>query len=773
MSKNRQMQWLLNSTPGRKGIDNMTSTTRFVLSRLLHAVCCAALATLTIPGLAAAVTPWNTGAATRETHNGAVLANDLVFVQGNGQPGPRHYPQASVLGWEPITEPGRYRVTLRARIGQHGASTLALQAWVDGAHGGLQYPTGYGVMPVPAAVLPMSGYAFETPGQWQRFSLDFTAESGKPMNVGLVYVGDQGCEAGTVEVEKTSVTLEKLDLPVAISWIRPVKLRYKHAENGALEFRLTNATAQPQTVGVRPVVITDTDQENAGPAQTFKVPALATISGTVPFAVPAAAGGYEAVGELLVAGQVIDRQGDVFAVSDSPFRCMIQGSGVVRVPYFLAGAHALGLTGFKEKVMGNWDQYVKDCTLAIESSRRAYVTYDEYFAWAREDATGMTEETDEPYLTGQTFYTVSRKQLLLLNGLFKSHGIAPVAYANSIPFGWPGFEVIRQRPEWHKSAGFNTSVMEKYFNGETVSGNVYPHIVMHFDTPSPADGKTYLQYHMEVLAASSKQYGWEAFRYDAGPLSTKHFPIVKAALAALDPPVGVGNNLGINVLGTEPSDDWRTYCRDDSLMMEENINNAFYHETDPHRRWEDFIDYMRHGSHLARSHGAQYTYINGGGSWYSTTLGYAMGGHPWSVRISPFGNCERFMIQYGSYFWDLRTQKLGNPEKVLSVESRRPLWWKPMVSERILDATHRQLVVPLFNPPAEEEVNGITPVARADGVEVFFKPRPGETVTALEVGPEPVSHRVQLQTTRRDGGIAVKLPNFWGWTNVVFDCREE
>ncbi|MDP7739806.1 MAG: aldehyde dehydrogenase family protein, partial [Lentisphaeria bacterium] len=37
----------------------MTSTTRFVLSRLLHAVCCAALATLTIPGLAAAVTPWN------------------------------------------------------------------------------------------------------------------------------------------------------------------------------------------------------------------------------------------------------------------------------------------------------------------------------------------------------------------------------------------------------------------------------------------------------------------------------------------------------------------------------------------------------------------------------------------------------------------------------------------------------------------------------------------------------------------------------------------
>jgi|GEM_PF-1525183 hypothetical protein len=773
MPNNIQMHGLVDCTPGGKGIGNMTSTTRFVRTRLLHAVFCTALAILTTPVFAAAVTPWKTGVGTRDTQNGALLANDLIFVKGNGQSGPRYYPQAVVLRWDPITEPGRYRVTLRARIEKHGASTLALQAWVDGAHGGLQYPTGYGVMPVPAAVLPMSGYNFEIPGQWQRFSLDFTAESGKPMNVGLVYVGEENCEAGTVEIEKASVKLEKLDLPVAISWIRPVKLRYKHAENGALEFRLTNATGQAKTVAVRSVVITDTDQRTSGTAQTFTVPALATISGTVPFAVPAADGGYEAVGELLVAGQVIDRQGDVFAVSDSPFRCMIQGNGVLRVPYFLSSAHALGLTGFKEKVLGNWDQYVKDCTLAIESSRRAYITYDEYFAWAREDATGMTEETDEPYLSGQTFYTVSRKQLLLLNGLFKSHGIAPVAYTNSIPFGWPGFEVIRQRPEWHKSAGFNTSVMEKYFNGVTVSGNVYPHIVMHFDTPSPADGKTYLQYHMEVLAASSKLYGWEAFRYDAGPLSLKHFPIVKAALAALDPPVGVGNNLGINVLGPDPSDDWQIYCRDDSLMMEESINNAFHHETDPHRRWEDFIDYMRHGSHLARSHGAQYTYINGGGSWYSTTLGYAMGGHPWSVRISPFGNCERFMIQYGSYFWDLRTQQLGNPESVLSVVSRRPLWWKRLVSERIFDATHRQVIVPLFNPPAEEEVIGTTPVARADGVEVFFKPRAGEIVTALEVGPEPVSHQVQLQTIRRDGGVAVKLPNFWGWTNVVFDCREE
>ena len=276
-----------------------------------------------------------------------------------------------MLRWEPISEPGRYEVTLRARTGKHGASTLVLQAWVDGAAGGMQYPTGYGAIPVPTAALPMSGYVFETPGRWQTFSLDFTVESGKPTNVGLVYVGDETCEAGTVEVEQSSVKLEKLDLPVSISWARPVKLRYKHAESGALEFRLTNATDQPQTVGLRPVVITDTDQRISGPAQTFVVPALATISGIAPFAVPAADGGYEAVGELIVDGKVIDRHGDVFAVSDSPFRCMIQGTGVLLIPYFLSSSHHLGLEGFKKTVLGNWDQYVKDCTLAIESSLNA------------------------------------------------------------------------------------------------------------------------------------------------------------------------------------------------------------------------------------------------------------------------------------------------------------------------------------------------------------------------------------------------------------------
>ncbi|HEY3415544.1 MAG TPA: hypothetical protein VGM23_01555, partial [Armatimonadota bacterium] len=123
--------------------------------------------------------------------------------------------------------------------------------------------------------------------------------------------------------------------------------------------------------------------------------------------------------------------------------------------------------------------------------------------------------------------------------------------------------------------------------------------------------------------------------------------------------------------------------------------------------------------------------------------------------------------------WDLRTQMLPDPDKVLSVASDRPLWWKPLVSQRRFDARHRQIIVPLFNPPAEVEVVGSTPVAPADGVRVNFAFAKGETVTATLLSAEPVTHSAPLTVSRQGSGAQVQVPRFWGWTTVVFDCRKQ
>jgi hypothetical protein len=117
---------------------------------------------------------------------------------------------------------------------------------------------------------------------------------------------------------------------------------------------------------------------------------------------------------------------------------------------------------------------------------------------------------------------------------------------------------------------------------------------------------------------------------------------------------------------------------------------------------------------------------------------------------------------------------LPDPDETLSVASERPLWWKPLASQRDLDQKHRQIVVPLFNPPAEEEVVGTTTVGPADGVRVSFAPKADETVTAWLLAPEPVPSRTTLPTKALpDGSLQVEVPRFWGWTNVVFDCRSQ
>jgi len=231
----------------------MTQTPRVGWIGLLLAGLCAGLG-MSLPAAHAA--GYRTGFGTREVEDGAVLTNDLIFVEGGVQRAARYYPQSAVVHWDPITQPGRYRVTLRARTERFGASTLVLQAWVRQEDGGLVFPTGYGPIPVPVASIPVSGYAFEAPGKWQTFSLAFDVESSKPTRVGLMYVGDKTCEAGTAEVETSSLKLEKLDLPVSISWARPLKLRYKHAEEAALDIRLTNATGEPQDdqVFINPVI---------------------------------------------------------------------------------------------------------------------------------------------------------------------------------------------------------------------------------------------------------------------------------------------------------------------------------------------------------------------------------------------------------------------------------------------------------------------------------------------------------------------------------------
>ena len=596
-------------------------------------------------------------------------------------------------------------------------------------------------------------------------------EQGQTAVVGVVKTADQPNRAGKIELDAATLTLKKTQLPVVLSHAWMHKIRYKHQETGTLEIRLTNDSAVAHTVQVRPVIVNDADECTPGAVTTLKVAPASTIATALSFPVPNNDGGYEAVAELLDNGKVIDQlSGDVFCVSDDVFQFAMASN--IWVPNLLSWAGPL--PEFKKLMTTGWDKYVQESRAGINAARRDYCTYFEYFAWAHEDASMLVEKTDDPYLAGQCGWPVSPRQLKLLNGLMRDQGIAPVGYVDAEPFGWPGFDVVRRHPEWYVWGGFNTKYYENYrlLNQEGLAQN-YPVVVVNYDKKS-TNGQTFLDYHIDQLIASAKMYGWEGYRYDAGPLPAKYFPTVKAALAKQNPPVGIGNNLGICCLGNQPSKDWTTYCQGKSLMMEEMINGAFGSPTSPQRRWKDWILLLRQGAELTRMNGGHYTIVNGSGNWLSNILLYAAEGHPsYGTHDSPYGNSGRFMVRYGYYFWDMRTQFLAKPTTILTVNSPVPVWWEPFAAQRTLSPAHRQVLVPLVQPPAGDEVVDLTYKAPAQQVTVALTPNAGETVTAFALCAEPTARRIPLSISKTaDGKLQVTAPRFWAWATVVFDCEK-
>ena len=667
----------------------------------------------------------------------------------------------SLLVSGPLTVAGRYRLTLRARTERLGPNTLALMAWkgkADGAIGEV------------IASTAMNGTLYAAPMQWHAFTLDFDVEYGQSIVCGVVLTSRDGNHSGSVQFERASLALEKLPTPLFISYAFSRKIRYKHAEQGAVDIRLTNTSALEQRLQVCPLVSDENGLLHRGTPLTFTVSAASTLPGVVPFTLARQDGGYEVFVEARQGRTLLDtRSGDVFAVSDSPFAFALQPD--LWVPNLLSWAGPLD--HFKQVMTTGWAQYVEECRACVAKARRNdYCTYTEDFAWAKEDATILDTDSDEPYLAGQCSWPVSRKQLVMLNQLLREQGIAPAAYLDAAAFGWPGFDVLRENPEWYEGANFNVESWEKYLRDDQSAGAVYPWIPFNFAAHSSTAGQNFLDYHIAQLKKSAQTFGWEAYRYDAGPLPPAYFATVKHALAHLQPPVAIGNNMGVLVLGNQQSDGWKTYASDGSWMMEEVVREAFNTPANPQRNWDAWMALLKRGAYLTRLNRGIYTYINSGGNWLSAAVGFAAGGHPWSTFTSPYANYNRFMLRYGHYFWDRRTQFLDSPERSIQVSSPKALWWQALASVRQLGGSHRQLIIPLFNPPMGKEVVDITADGPADGVRVKYTPRPGEKVTAFVLAPEPVAQRItSTAQVQADGSITVTVPRFWGWSNVVFDCR--
>ena len=212
--------------------------------------------------------------------------------------------------------------------------------------------------------------------------------------------------------------------------------------------RAESATAVP--------VVVDEEGEAASAARfDFTLQPWNTLSGTVPFAVPARTAAMRCGRNCCTPRQVIDRRGNVFAVADSPFRCMMRVGSDMPGPYLLAAGASLRREGVAQEEGARPVGAIRPGLPGRGGTHAAELQHlFEWFAWAREDATVMTEDSDEPYLSGQTLLPGLSQTDSPAERPDEAAGIAPVAYLNAHPFGWPGFEVVQQHREWYVNASF-------------------------------------------------------------------------------------------------------------------------------------------------------------------------------------------------------------------------------------------------------------------------------------------------------------------------------
>jgi hypothetical protein len=129
----------------------------------------------------------------------AFLAGSVASAQLVSGPEPRSLEDSAVLGnpvsqvgtvveTAPLDQPGRYRLTVRARIEKLGRSLAELAAVTRGKDGQV------------SAVLarrPLYGIVFEAPMQWREFRLDFEGAHGAAVVPGVFVLDrDRRSEAG-------------------------------------------------------------------------------------------------------------------------------------------------------------------------------------------------------------------------------------------------------------------------------------------------------------------------------------------------------------------------------------------------------------------------------------------------------------------------------------------------------------------------------------------------------------------------------------------------
>ena len=586
------------------------------------------------------------------------------------------------------------------------------------------------------------------------------------------------------------ITATRLDGGLALTSVQASKVLYQRGEHGGVSITVRNYTTTDQTAGLSLALIQELGREVNDPLTPFPVtvPAGAEIHVTLPFTCGQRQFGCE-VRIVLLHGEkgketTLDTRSDYFNVDDNMWEV---GIGA-------AGSSAGSMSG-----------YANDSSLAYDARvfRENYFNWWEKMFWPPDDWGDMVP-TQAEWISGQSARYESAKNIKAFIALVKPQGIKSISYAKNTAGGPEGWELARKHLEWyytddggHINGSFNTWDLANWHD-----------IKLHTDKEGRKKyasdwwglmpdlrQQVVLDWGINQILESAKQYGWDGVRFDghftAGndELSTANQRRLKDALWAYDPHFLFGFNMSWSY-GYQTSfsaegmlsgydHELRELMAGGGQYMQEAINHWAYASggNQVYTSWHDYATKEVAGTNGVRKLGGSYHFIYAISSLtpvarlYKFALGTAAGIHPVYGDSKSAPGCDnwgRFLTRWSAFVWDTHLQPVA-PAGAVDVQSARPLWWQDWVKERVADATTRQLIVHLINPPADDAINheALLPAPLAN-ITVRVKVPAGQTFTrAILLDPRAGVDALPLTAHLRNGWAEITVPRVEYWAIVA------
>ena len=361
-----------------------------------------------------------------------------------------------------------------------------------------------------------------------------------------------------------------------------------------------------------------------------------------------------------------------------------------------------------------------DVERAVDYFRDSYINMYEKFFWAPDDFGNMTP-TKASWYSGQTRYHEQMDLFKHLIAYGNQTGVLPTTYGKSVGGGSAARDLLLKHPEFIYGYGHtmhyspDTEGLAKFDQDSAKPWGEWYEASYNMNDPAV------VQYGIEQIANSTKQFGWAAVRFDghfaaqtgkqrvgdkeidftydmADKQTAANQKALKEYMRKIAPRYGFGYNYVQGCafdkqLETQTRESLEL-CRDGGEIMDESSseNNDSAH---PWNHWDVYaLGMVKETEQIRRLGGYLCSIV--GGNLYPTIITYAAGAHPYYPQPGPY---LKFATRYSALLWDKNIKNVWNPNGLVIAPSS--VMWENFVREQDIDARHKRLIIHLINPPAQ------------------------------------------------------------------------